>query len=70
MVGARTPEGVSWVDDNVSMETGDAEAFPCEDRYIEELSIGMLDAGLSVAKDGHRLSVRDEANDRIVMMDV
>lgn len=48
-----------WVEENVGEHQEWAGGVVIEPRYVEDLTAGMLDAGLTGTLDGHVLSLRD-----------
>lgn len=54
LVGALTDSGVSWLSENVDVENATfwLSNIVVEHRYIEQLVIGMIEAGLVVKYDG------------------
>lgn len=63
VVSALTPRAVRWILDEVQVgEAFDARYFPCENRYIENLAKGMLENGLKVEVNGHRVTVGENGS--------
>jgi hypothetical protein len=63
MVAAVSEEGRAWVDENVQVpDYASSSSFPVEGRYIESMTIGMLNAGLAVEINGHPAHLSEDGD--------
>jgi hypothetical protein len=54
-----TQDAKTWVEENVFEAQWFGGGFAVEPRYVEDVTRGMLEAGLTGTLDGHVLSVTD-----------
>ena len=64
LVAPVTERAREWVEENVAADTWFGERFVCEQRYVEDMVLGMMDQGMEVTRDGRAL----HAEDGVVMM--
>ena len=64
LVAPLTERARAWVEEHVAAQTWFGERFVCEQRYVEDMVLGMIDEGMAVTRDGRAL----HAENGVVMM--